>query len=82
MDRENRIEQMCQSDAMCLGDQPKEGTVAIETPGTAQLHNFEPRLVVPVKKLVPKTAGGVFIGEFEGFRAVPLHRDNSGELIR
>ena len=57
VDRQHRIEQVGEADALRLGDQPEERAVAIEAPGPPLLHDLEARLVVAVEQLVRDLAG-------------------------
>ena len=50
--------------------------VAIEAPGSAQLGDFEARLVVAVEQHVGYPPGRILVGQFEGFGAIPLHVDD------
>ena len=42
VDREHRIEEMGEADAVRLGDEAEQGTVSIEAPRTALLHHVDP----------------------------------------
>ena len=73
---------MRQADALRLGDEPEEAAVAVEAPRAALFSDLEPRLVVAVEQLVGDLAGRIFVGQFERFRAEPLHADDGDEAIR
>ncbi len=56
VDREHRIEQVGQADAVRLGDETEQRAVAVEAPRPARLDDLEARLVVPVEDLVRHAA--------------------------
>ena len=72
MDGENRIEQVGQADSVCLGDEPEEVALAIETPRPADLNDFEGRLAVAIEELVGDLARGVLVGQFDAGVTEPL----------
>ena len=82
MDREHRVEEVGEADALRLGDQAEERAVAVEAPGPALLDDLEPRLVVAVEQLVGDLAGRVLVGQLERLRAEPLHADDGDQGIR
>jgi hypothetical protein len=47
MDREDRIEQMGQVDALGFGNQAKQAAVTVEAPWPAGFDNFELRFTIP-----------------------------------
>src|SRR5262249_13248953 len=68
-------------DPLSLRNQPKQGTVAVETPGPAFLHDLQIGLAVPVNQLVSDFSACVFVGQLDGAGSKPLnadHRYNSG----
>jgi hypothetical protein len=63
-----RIEDVCGADAMAgLRYQTEKATVAVKAPGTALLHDLNPRLVVAIKQFVGHSASWGLVGAFEGF---------------
>ena len=75
------VEQMREADALCLGDQAEQCTVAVEAPRPADLDDLQLRLVVTVQKLVGDLAGGRLVGQLERFGAEPLHTDDHREAL-
>src|SRR5260221_12520434 len=68
-------------DAVSLGDQPEQCTVAIETPGEADSGDLNAGLAIAIKDLVAKVASGVSVGEGDGHITVPLHIHHRNEGI-
>ena len=81
VDREHRVEQVRQADAVRLGDQAEERPVAVEAPGTTGGHDLQHGLVVPIEQLVADPAAGVLVGELHGVRAEPLHADHRHQPV-
>ena len=64
--------------AVGLGDQAEQRTVAVETPGAADGGDFDAGLAVAVEDFVAEAASGIAVGEGDGHISVPLyihHRD-------
>jgi hypothetical protein len=59
VDRQDRVEEVREPDAVRLRHQPEERPVAVEAPRPPQLDDLDPRLVVPVEQHVGDLAGGV-----------------------
>ena len=78
---EHGVEEVCEADALRLGDQAKQGAVAVEAPGPADLDDLQVGLVVTVQKLVGDLAGGRLVGQLQRFGAEPLHADDRGEAV-
>ena len=57
VDRQHRVEEVREADALRLGDEAEERAVAVEAPGPALLDDLEARLVVAVEQLVGDPAG-------------------------
>ena len=72
---------MGQPDSLGLRYQAEQGTVAVEAPRPAQLHELQARFVVAVEQLVGNPARRILVGEFEGLRAEPLRADDRGEGV-
>ena len=81
MNGQHRVEEVGEPDALGLGHQPEERSVAIEAPGPANLDHLQAGLVVPVQDLVGDATGGILVGEFEGVRAEPLHVHDRDEAV-
>lgn len=82
MNRENWIEEVGQSDAMCFGDEPEDIAVAIEAPRPSLLDEFEARFVVAVEKDVRHLPRRIFVGELECLRAKPLDVNDRYRTVR
>jgi hypothetical protein len=82
VDREHRVEEMCEMDTQGLGGQPEQRAVAIETPRTPLFDDIKVRLSVAVEKLARHLSGGVLVGQLNGVGAVPLNTDDSDDAIR
>ena len=81
MDGEERVEEVSQTDAVSLGDQPQQVAIAIEGPRASNVGDRDPCLVVPVQQLVGDLAGRILVGEFESVRPKPLDADHRYETI-
>ncbi len=76
VDRQHRVEEVREANALGLGDQAEQRAVAVEAPRPALLDQVEPRLVVAIEQLVRHLAGGRLVGELERLGAEPLHADD------
>ena len=81
VDREHRIEQVREADAVRLGDEAEERAVAVEAPRAALLDDLEARLVVAVEELVGDPARRRLVGELERVGAEPLDADDGDERV-
>lgn len=81
VDRQHGVEEMGQADPVCLGHEPEEGAVPVETPREPYFNNFKPRLVVPVEDLVRDPAVGPAVDQSQSVGAVPLHANYCCERI-
>ena len=79
--REDRVEEVCQADAMRLGDEPKQSAVAVEAPRPTQLHHFYPLLVVTIQQLVGDLALWRLVGQLKGFRTEPCDAHDGNETV-
>src|SRR5579885_1214069 len=66
---------------MGLGDQPKLRTVTVKAPGPSLFDNLDPRLVMPVQKLVRNLAIWRFIRQFHSGRTIPLDIDHGDKAV-
>ncbi len=82
VDGQHGIEQMREPDAVGLGDQPEERSVAVEAPRPPLLDDLDARLVVAIEKLVCDLALRRLVGEFDRIGSVPLHADNGDKPVR
>lgn len=81
MDGQNWIEEVCQTDAMRLRNQPKFRTLAVKSPGPTALDHLESRFVMSVKEFVGDLAIRSLIRQFERGRAVPLSINHSNKAV-
>ena len=81
VDRQHRVEQVREADALRLGDEAEQRAVAVEAPRPALLHELEARLVVAIEQLVRHLAGGRLVGELERLGAEPLHADDDHDRV-
>ena len=81
MNGEHRVEEMRETDALRLGDEPKQVSVAVEAPRPTLLDDFDARLVVAIEQLVGDLARRVLVGEFERLGAEPLDADDRNQAI-
>ena len=81
VDRQHRVEQMGQPDALRFGHQPEQRAVAVEAPGPALLDDLEPRLVVAVEQLVGDLAGRRLVGQLQRLGTEPLDADHGDQRI-
>jgi len=81
VDGQQGVEEVRQGDAVGLGQEPEHGPVAVKTPRPSLDGNFERRLPVAVKQLVPQGAGRRLVGQFHGDRSDPLHVDHCDEAV-
>ena len=81
VDRQHRVEEVREADALRLRDEAEQRTVAVETPRPALLHELEPGLIVAIEQFVRDLAGGRLVGEFEGLGAEPLHADDDHHRV-
>src|SRR5262245_19134852 len=63
---------MREPDAVCLGDEPEQLSVAVEAPWLALFCQLEARFISAVQDLVAHPSGRIFVREFQGVVAVPL----------
>ncbi len=78
-EREERVEQVREVDALCLGDEAEQGTVAVEAPRTPSLGDLERGLSVAVQDLRAQSTVGELVGQLNRVRAVPFRADNRGK---
>ena len=82
VDRQDGVEQVGEADAVGLGDQAEQRTVAVEAPRPSGLGNLEARLVVAIQDLVGDLAGGGLVRQLDRVRAEPLRVDHGDEGVR
>lgn len=71
VDGQHRIEQVGQPDAVGLGHQPEQGSVAVEAPRPPLLDDLQAGLVVAVEELVPDPPGGARLQVLESAQPAP-----------
>ena len=81
MDCQQRVEQVCEADALGLGHESEQRPVAVEAPRPSLGDNLEPGLVVTVEQLVGDRAGRRLVGELERRGAEPLHADDGDQAV-
>ena len=72
---------MSEVDPVCLRNQTKQLSVAVETPRTTHFDDFEGGLTIPVKEQDVWFPGGVFVGKLDCRCAVPLDVNYGNEAI-
>src|SRR2546425_5504105 len=82
VDRQDWVKEIGETDAVCLGYQAEEVSVAIEAPGSAPLGDLEARLVIAVEERVCDLALGILICELERVGTEPLHVHDSDQTVR
>ena len=65
MHREQRIEQIGELDPVRLGDQPEEGAVSVEIPGSTGRHDLEQRLLIAIDELIADLSGGILVDQLD-----------------
>ena len=81
VDRQQRVEQVREADALRLRHQPEQRAVAVEAPRPPLGDDLEPGLVVAVEQFVGDRAGLRLVGQLERFRAEPLHADDRDQAV-
>ncbi len=82
VDRQERVEEVGQTDAMGLGDQAEHGPVAVEAPRASRRDDFQGRLAVAIDQFVAEATGGIFVGKLDGHRTDPLHVHDGNQAVR
>lgn len=81
VDRQHRIEQVGEANALGLGDEAEESAIAVEAPGPALLDKVEAGLIVAIEQLVGYLARRRLVGELERLGAEPLDADHGNQGI-
>jgi hypothetical protein len=81
MHGQNGVEKMCKTNTMGFGYQPKLRPVAVKTPRSPQLDQFEARLIMAVEKHIGDFTVGSLAGEFNGGGAKPLRVNNGNQGV-
>ena len=66
VDGQHWIEQVCQADALGLGNQSEKRAVAVKAPRPTQFNHLDPRLVVAIEQFVGDLPGGRLVGQLQG----------------
>ena len=82
VDRQQRVEQVGEADALCLGRQAEERAVAVEAPRPPVRNRLDPGLGVAVQQLAGQRAVRRPAGHIDRFRTEPLHADHRDEAVR
>lgn len=82
MHSEERVEEVCETDASRFAHEPEQGAIAVEVPGLAVRGDFEGRFAIAIDEFISRFAGGVFISQFDSDRTDPLYIDDSNGAIR
>ena len=81
MDRQQRVEQVREADALGFGHEPDQGAVAVEAPRPPLGDDLEPVFVVAVEQLVGDRAGRRLVRQLHCLRAEPLHADDRHRAV-
>lgn len=72
MHRQERIEQVSESNSVRLSDEPEQSAVTVEAPRPAPFHDVQAFLVAPEEKLGSYAARGLLERDLQGLRSQPL----------
>jgi hypothetical protein len=75
VDRQQRIEQVSEPDAVRLRNEPEQPSIAVEAPRPASSHNLEGRLAISKQNLRADMADAALIDDLQHVGAVPLRAD-------
>jgi len=81
VDSEQGIEEIGEADAVGFGCETEEGAIGVKAPGQAIGGDFEGGFSVAVEEFATEVATGVFVGEFDTVRAMPLYVDDGDEAV-
>ena len=81
VNRQQRVEQVREADALGFGHEPEQGAVAVEAPWPPLGDDLEPVLVVAVEQLVGDRAGRRLVRQLERLRAEPLHAHDRHDAV-
>jgi hypothetical protein len=82
VDRENGVEKVRETDTLRLRNEPKEGSVSVETPGSPRFNKAQARFVVTIDQLIGHATGWVPVDQCERIGPVPLGIHNHNGDIR
>ena len=82
VDREHRVEQMREANALRFRHQAEQRAVAVEAPGAALFGDFQTRFFFAKHQLVGDLARGCLIRQLDCGGADPLHMDDGNERVR
>lgn len=80
MDRQDRVEQVGQVDAVGLGRQPEQLPIGTEAPGLPDLDRFQVGFIGAEQQLRARLAIAALVEQLHRGRAVPLHIDDGYRL--
>lgn len=78
---QDRVEEVGEADAVCLGNEPEERAVAVETPRASGLDDLQAGLVVAIENLVGHSTVGTPVDEGQRVRAVPCDADDGSQVV-
>src|SRR4051812_19623367 len=81
MYREDRVEEVCETDAMRLGDKTKQRAVGVEAPWASDLNDLQALLVVSIEDLIRDPAFGPAIHECYRIGSVPRQANDSDDGV-
>ena len=81
VDRQQRVEQVREADALGLGHEPEQRPVAVEAPRPPGGDDLHPVLGIAVEQLVGDRAGRRLVGELKRRGAEPLHADDGDQAV-
>jgi hypothetical protein len=82
VNRENRVEQVSEPDAVRLRNEAKQRPVAVEAPRATALDDFNARLVVAIQEFVGDLAVRILVRQLERLGTEPLGIHYGHECIR
>jgi hypothetical protein len=74
--RHHGVEQVGEADALRFGNQAEECAITVETPGSPDLHDFEPWFVVAIEELIGDFPGRRLVSQLQRLGAKPLDADD------
>jgi len=81
VNRQHRVEQVRQTNALCFGNQTEECAVPVEAPRTTLFDERDAGFVVAIEQFVRHFAGGRLVRQLKRFGPEPLDADHSDQCI-
>src|ERR1700722_8404722 len=82
MNRYQRVEEISETDSMCLRHETEEPAVSVETPRAASSQHLQRWFPVTEENFRADTPGGILVNDLQHVRTVPLGIDKLGQSIR